>query len=271
MKERSLIQNRITELDLFRGIAVLLMIFDHFMFDMWGLFPSVFVQYPPFDGPWRSIFDTAYEYWFWDVREGVRIAVVFVFLALTGICCSFSRSNIKRGAKLGAVALLMSGATFAIGYIIGDIDIGIAFCVLHCISVMLIVTGLLEKLGTNKLVYLIVGIVMIAGGFILEMDQVYISYERMPFLPILFKTIIGSVSSGGDSFSLFFNGGQIMLGVFIGKWLYSERRSLLFKKYSSNPITFIGRHSLLVYILHQIAIPIIVGAIMLACGFSIAM
>ena len=37
---------RIYELDLFRGIAVLLMIFDHFMYDLGWLFPVLFSDYP---------------------------------------------------------------------------------------------------------------------------------------------------------------------------------------------------------------------------------
>ncbi len=273
MKERSPLKskNRITELDLLRGIAVLLMIFDHFMFDMWGLFPSVFAEYPTASGPWRDIYDTAYKYWFWDVREIVRTAVVFVFLSLTGICCSFSRSNIKRGLKLGGVSLLLSAATFAVGYLVGDIDIGIAFGVLHCIAVMLLIVGLLEKLHTHKALYLIIGILMTALGIILERDQPYVSYNSMPFFKILFETVLGTVSSGGDSFSLFFNGGQILIGVFLGKALYSRRRSLIFKKYHSNIVTFVGRHSLAVYVIHQAAIPVIVGGIMLLCGFTLAM
>ncbi len=270
MKEKSVLQNRITELDLFRGIAVLLMIFDHFMFDMWGLFPSVFIDYPPFEGGWSRMYTLAYRYWFWDVREAVRTVIVFVFLALTGICCSFSRSNLKRGAKLGGVAVVMSAVTFAIGYVIGDIDIGIAFGVLHCIALVLLIIGALEKLNTNRYVYLILGIAAVVAGVILEHDQPYVSYNSMPFFELLFKTVLGTVSSGGDSFSLFFNGGQIMIGVFLGEQLYSERKPLLFKKYSSNPLTFIGRHSLAVYVIHQIAIPLAVGAVMLLCGFTLA-
>ena len=269
MKARSTHSRRITELDLFRGIAVLLMIFDHFMFDLWGLFPSVFEGYPYRDGFWRSIYEGARGYWFWDVREAIRVVVVFVFLALTGVCCSFSHSNMKRAARLGVVALLMSAATFGIGYVIGDLDIGIAFGVLHCIATTLFLVGILEKLHADRLVYLIIGVLMLSAGIFICRNQPYVSFGSMPFLRIFFETVIGTVESGGDSFSLFYNGGQIMIGVFLGKWLYSERKPILFKKYHNNLVTFIGRHSLLVYIAHQIAIPIIFGGIMLLCGFEI--
>ncbi len=271
MKNRSALSNRITELDLFRGIAVILMIFDHLMFDLWGLFPSVFADYPARNGFWWKVYETAYEYWFWDVRVLVRGVVVFVFLALTGICCSFSRSNVKRAGKLFIVALLMSAVTFAVGYAIGDLDIGILFGVLHCIAVTLFLVGLLEKLRADKLVYLSVGILMLAAGIYLGRSVPYISYGSIPTLQLLWRTVIGTAECGGDSFPLLLCGGQIMIGVFLGKWLYAKRKPLLFKKYKNNLLTFVGRHSLLVYVVHQIAIPVIVGGVMLLCGFKFLM
>ena len=88
-KNAEKLASRITELDLLRGIAVLLMIFDHVMFDMWGLLPTAFRGFPPADGAWRDVYLFSRFYWNWDVRINVRVIVVFVFLALTGICCSF--------------------------------------------------------------------------------------------------------------------------------------------------------------------------------------
>ena len=262
---------RITELDLLRGIAVLLMIFDHVMFDMWGLFPTVFYNYPPFEGFWHKVYGFSIFYWNWNVRITVRYFIVFIFLALTGICCSFSKSNLKRGVKLGAVALLMTLATYVVGQVIGDVDITIVFGVLHCIALTLIIIGVLEKLGTNKWVYLAVGVFMIVLGWYFERGQVYYSFKRMEFFELFWRTVTGSAACGGDSFSLFFNGGQIFVGVFLGKLLYREKKSLVFKKYHASPITFIGRHSLIVYVLHQALIPVVIGGVMLACGFSFGM
>ncbi|MBQ3154879.1 MAG: DUF1624 domain-containing protein, partial [Clostridia bacterium] len=38
--------SRAYELDLLRGIAALFMILDHFMFDLCGLLPALFTDYP---------------------------------------------------------------------------------------------------------------------------------------------------------------------------------------------------------------------------------
>ncbi len=271
MREKSVSKNRITELDLLRGMAVLLMIFDHFMFDLWGLLPSIFKGYPPVtDGFWKTAYETAYSYWYWDIRELARAVVVFVFLALTGICCAFSASNIKRGLRLGIVSLLLSAVTYAVGYFIGDLNIGIAFGVLHCIAVALLLIGLLEKLRPHKLVYLIIGLLMLFIGILLGgANPKYISFYGTPFLELLGKTVLGTVSSGGDSFSLFYHGGQIMIGVFLGKLLYARKKSLIFKHYHRNFITYIGRHSLAVYIVHQVLIPVILMEVMFRSGFKL--
>ena len=269
MNETKKNKNRIFELDLLRGIAVFLMIFDHVMFDLWGLLPSVFEGYPGYEGGWRSLFLLSRDYWDWDVRINVRYIVVFVFLALTGICTSFSRSNVKRGLKLGALSLALSIVTIIISYITGNGDITILFGVLHCISVSLIAVGVIEKFTKSKWIYLAIGAIMVGVGMYIGVDVPYVtpSAEDMPL--ILLKTVLGTVMSGGDSFPLLLNGGQIFIGVFLGKLLYSERASIFSLKYNNNLITFFGRHSLPVYVIHQVAIPLILGAILLACGYRI--
>ena len=97
------LEKRINEIDFLRGIAILLMIFDHAIYDLFGLMPNIFA------GMYDSlIYDLAKAYWKWPIREVFHHIVVFVFLAITGICCSFSKSNIKRGIKLFIVSMLLS-------------------------------------------------------------------------------------------------------------------------------------------------------------------
>ena len=267
MKENEKLTSRIAELDILRAAAVLLMIFDHAMFDIWGLLPGVFSGFPPTVGAWAEIYKTARAYWSWDVRIIVRVVVVFVFLALTGICCSFSRSNIKRGAKLLALAMALSVATDILGAVIGDRDMVILFGVLHCIAVTLILIGVCKLFIKSKWFYLAAGILMIGLGLYLEKDQVYMSLYSNEPLRVLLATITGEASSGSDNFSLFLYGGQIFVGVFLGELLYSERRSRLGLEYKNNLVTATGRHSLVVYIAHQAIIPIIFAGILLLCGF----
>lgn len=260
---------RIIEIDILRGICIFLMILDHTMYDIFGLMPVIF-NFPKRGGISYDIYDFAIKYWIWPVREVLHYVICFFFLAITGICCSFSRNNLKRGLQLFLVALGLTAITLTVGLIAGDIDMVIVFGVLHCIATTLIIIGVLERFIPHKWFYLVVGIIMTTFGIILEIDSIYMSLTRDNVLLTIFETIIGICSSGSDHFPIFLNGGQIFIGVFLGKQFYSERKSL-FKnaKYKNNIVTFTGRNSLVVYFAHQIIVPLILGIILLICGFHI--
>ncbi|MCQ2770623.1 MAG: DUF1624 domain-containing protein, partial [Clostridia bacterium] len=121
-KEEKLLKlsKRAPELDILRGIAVLFMIFDHFMYDCYDMMGYFFYDYGKTEFT-RELVRFARNYWNWDVRVVFRQFILFVFLGLTGICCSFSKSNLKRGFKLMAVAIGLTVATYGIGVITGDI------------------------------------------------------------------------------------------------------------------------------------------------------
>lgn len=265
-KER--FKNRITELDLFRGIAVLLMIFDHIMYDLWGLMPSIFSEYP------SALKDFAVSYWVWDVRVYFRFFVIFIFLSLTGISCAFSKSNLKRGLKLMGVALLLTLGTFLMGLYTQDMDNTIIlFGVLHMIAFSIILIAILEKFTQNKWVYLAIGIVLVIVGRIIG-DPVSppLGTFSEGFFKTFFDAFIGKSLIGMDCFGFPFFGGQVFIGVFLGKQLYPERKPLLFKNgYKDNPITFVGRHALIVYVAHQFIVPVIIGLILLSCGYKLAL
>ncbi len=265
------LSNRILEIDLLRGLCVLLMIFDHFMYDFWGVLPSVIKEYPYKRDGWREMFLTSRRYWNWDVRVVTRYVVIFFFLVLTGICCSFSKSNLKRGAKLGIVALGLTAATWVIGYVTNDVDMTIAFGVLHCIALTLILVGLLEKLTANKWVYLGIGLAMTAFGGHLYFQAERLYYGSENIIAIVAKSMVGLAKCGSDCFPLLFFGGQVFLGVFLGKLLYAKRKSVFGWRYHNNPLTFIGRNSLVIYVAHQVIIPVILGVIMLCCGYTLAL
>ena len=262
---------RILEIDILRAIAVILMVVDHFIYDLAFLMPDVFIDFPYYKNAfWGPIVDFAEDYWFWDFRQIAREVVVFVFFMLTGICCAFSKNNLKRGLILLGFAMALTLGTGIIAYIMNNIDFTISFGALHCFALALIIIGLLEKIKTNKWVYLALGVVGFVLGTIFIQDVKFYSYKNHNIFEIIIGQILSTSMSGSDSIPFLFYGTRAFIGVFLGKLLYKERKPLFKWKYKNNFITFIGRNSLIFYLAHQVIIPLILGLILLICGFSFA-
>lgn len=260
-------QSRAKELDLLRGAAVLLMIADHFFFDLWGFLPMLFSDYP------KALDVLGRNYWNWEVRAIVRPIVLFIFFSLTGVCSSFSRSNRARGGKLFAVAMVLTGATFAVGFLTDDPDLTITCGVLHCIAIALLLVGITEKLHWNKWMYLGFGVLLWGAGVAINLiaQPTLISYADEPFFPLLGKSFLGLAMCGSDCFAFPEVCGQILIGVFLGKQFYSERKSRLKSPYRNHPLTFLGRHSLWVYFAHQILLPVLAAGVLLAMGYTLSL
>ena len=104
-------RTRIWEIDFLRGACIVLMILDHltmllgmyfgpewFGADMAGGGGAAFCR-------WCEWFHTSSE------RAVAHAVVIFIFFSISGISSSFSRSNVRRGVILAAVAMLFTGVT----------------------------------------------------------------------------------------------------------------------------------------------------------------
>lgn len=249
------LSGRAAELDIIRGLCILGMAVDHAFAMVIFMLPNIFQQ----SVATYDITKFAYSYWNSPFRMFIHILGLSLFLMLTGICCTFSRNNLKRGAKLFAVAMLFTLASVVIMLIVDSTDDIVSFGVLHCISVCLLIIGLLEKANTNKWVYLAIGVVMVVVGILFinlvnENRDYTVSYSSESLWTLIPKTIVGLAYTGADCEPLFPYGGIVFIGVFFGKWLYKDRKSLLFKRYYNNPVTFFGRNTLWFYLLHLLVI-----------------
>lgn len=189
--DKNKFDNRIIEIDILRGISILLMIFDHFMYDLKSFLPMIFSDYPYKYEFTQKLYEFSKMYWNSSFRLASRYIVVFIFLALTGICCCFSRDNLKRGGKLLGVAYLLTLITYLLGIAFDDIDMTITFGVLHCIAFTILIIGLLLKVIENKYFYLIIGIIITSVGIYFEINGKYESFEGNNLFILSIKQIIG--------------------------------------------------------------------------------
>ena len=121
------LKKRICFLDELRGFAVLCMVFYH-AFYLLGTF---------FNWYWANgLFD-----FFMPVQP--IFAGIFIFIC--GLSCTLSKSNLKRGAVLLAVALGFTFVTSVIMPAMGFVECEIYFGILHFLAVSILIYSLLSK------------------------------------------------------------------------------------------------------------------------------
>ena len=135
----------------------------------------------------------------------------------------------------------------------------IVFGILHCIGLSII---LAYPFLQSRLSAFLLGMLCISIGIILRMTMT-VDFPWLVwagFVPTSFYTL--------DYFPLLPWFGVILIGIFLGNSLYQNNtRSFTLQDHSGFIITrvlcFLGRHSLIIYLLHQL---IIVGVLYLLSG-----
>lgn len=227
MNEIKTAKNRIWEIDFLRGIAFLCMAYNHVIFDL------------------NFIFDIKTSFlWESDFIIGSFSAVIF--MVLCGISTTFSHNSVKRGAFVFFLATLLTLATALIDGLYST-NLIIKFGILHLLGIAMILSYFIKKLpglaivGISTLIYLIG---RLFETFTVNFDWLFIfglhsesfySADYYPLLPYL-------------SF--------VFAGVVISKLVYKEKKSVFSFSIGRNPLSFIGRHSLLLYFVHQ---PVIIA------------
>lgn len=219
---------RIWELDFLRGLALVLMVYYHILFDLSEFFH-------------QKLF---------SVNSGINPyigkASALLFIVISGISSSLSDHNIKRGKRIIAAALLITFVTHVAGR-----GYGIKFGILHLLGVCILFCGLLKRLPTLILALL--------GTLFIAMGPSVSSFSPNNDL-LFFLGIRSSRFVSWDFYPLIPWSGFFLYGIFFGKLLYSPKKSLIKLQFPDNPVNTVGQHTLVIYLLHQ---PIILGLLYL--------
>jgi uncharacterized membrane protein len=240
--------DRFWEVDAARGLAILMMISFHTLFDLNYFGITGFALYSGTLG----IF--AYS-----------IGTIFLLLVGIGLSISYSRNRAKRTAQELRIKYLTRGLfVFGLGLVITVatyVVVGpgfIIFGVLHCIGLSIILAYPLLRFRRLNLV---LGTTFIVAGIGLRSTTVDFPWLLwLGLRPTGFYTL--------DYFPLLPWLGVVLIGVFAGQMLYHdrERRFSLKDRSALAPtraLGFLGRHSLLIYLGHQL---VIIGLIVLLLG-----
>lgn len=230
---------RIWELDALRGLALLGMMGIHFVYDLVDLFGVWNWQQPA----WYLFFKNNYG---------------AVFFLISGISVTLGSHPVKRGVQVFLCGFLCTGVTLGM-YLLGFAGKGIIIYmgVLQCLGLCMMLWPLFRRCPDWALGAL--GLAMMIAGW----------YLRTRSFPFWLLTPLGFAPYGftsSDYFPLLPNFGYFLLGAVVGKRVYAGRKSLFPRE--TPPLglfRWLGRHSLMIYLLHQPVLAAIVAAIAALC------
>ena len=229
-------RQRIWEIDFLRGVAIILVVGYHLLFDL-----GEFVGTKRFLG-----FSTDLSSVAWTIAQHFFAGL---FVLLSGTSSTLTRSNVRRGLRLLAVSLAVTAVTY-----IFDPTSAIYFGILQCLAVSMLLYGAaFEKAGAFACAAW--------GTLVLILAAVLPILRKMPALRTDWLLPFGLTSpsfSSFDYFPLIPWLGIFLIGASLGKSLYASKQSLLSRRLPRTFVNWAGRHSLVIYIAHQ---PIIMGVL----------
>lgn len=209
--------DRIGEIDFVRGIAFLLMAVFHTVVDL-----RDFYQYN---------MDYMHGFWF---LIGKLSAVLFIITA--GISCTLSSRSVRHGTTVFLWGMLLTIVTFFY-----NPAIYIRFGILHFLGVSIASFPLIKDLHPLILSAL-TGIAFFAGAAIAGITAD--TYWLLPF------GIVTPSFASMDYYPLLPWYGFFLMGTVIGKIRYGSKMAV-YSRFRNNPVMVLGRHSLLLYLVHQ--------------------
>ena len=238
---------RVNMMDTLRGIIIIGVVIYHTLFDLYDLFG--------FDLPWMESSPVNF------IRDFGAGVLIFI----SGVSSHLSRNNIKRGIKTLICAMILSLVTY---FFVPENFIFIG--ILHFLGFMMLMYGIFGKY-INKLSSLgsaIIFFVIFLLVFRVEEGYIGISNVLEISLPDSFydSTFDYLLGFGGghyfsaDYFPLIPWMFLFLSGTFVGNYVKCGKIPAFLYKDICRPITYIGRHTLIIYLVHQ---PLVYGTLLL--------
>lgn len=243
-------KRRIVLIDNFRGIALIYMAVYHFLFDMAFVLPTEWGKAAYYANDKFIIFDTS------------------SFILLAGISSAFSRSNLKRGGRLLAIGILFTLVTAMV--FPGQ---AIYFGILQLLGSSMVLYGAFEDFLKKRPALPMLAACTVIFTLTYNISKGFIGIDGLFELPLPAEFLqnnllypFGVIKGGFASvdyvpllpwFFLYF------AGTYIGGLIVKHRDRLPSFCYADPlpPLSFIGRHTLIIYILHQPVILALVYAV----------
>lgn len=248
---------RVWEVDFVRGLMILFVVWDHFMWDVRYVGSSTYNS-----GLFQWLFELSKNYYTGTLRKVTHDVFVTMFVLTSGVSCSFSRSNGRRAIKMCAFAILFSAVTYAVSAMFNT-NLTIYFNVIHVIALSVLLYTAIEWIGSKctanwqknifGVVYFAITMTALVLGHCAKADNS--NWLDVIFGKSEWRTAIwNKFRAGGDYLSFLPDFGWFLVGAFLGKIVYRKKESVfpsVDTRYVS-PLTFCGRYSIWIYFGSQV-------------------
>lgn len=258
-------KGRVWEIDALRGHLILWVLIYHLYFTVYEF--CINGGYTNFDAeafsatvdPLQFFFDTSLNNGlenapFYRFLEFYHKPAVALFFVVSGVSTHFSTNKLKASLRLVCSAAFVSLFTAGLARFSGDKGQFIRFGVLHCYAAChLIHYFILEKCSDRVLFITAVSSMFI--GHLLRLYPIYSDFALLVPFGVYERGAVGR-----DYWPVFPMLGWFLLGIVLGKHLYSQKATRFPEQESKKwyrPLCFLGRHSGLLYCGHIVVYPIL--------------
>ena len=255
-------KSRIHEIDFLRGFLMCLVILDH-LFNLFMSFNRGWcggaeaIANGTAKEPFYTIYRIAAFYWDNPARMVVRWLCLGSFCFVSGISCAFSKNNWKRaGQMIGlwffilVASNIMQSMVTHNGWNLGITSFRVDFNIIGVLAWSTLIYCFVQDKHWKWLV--IIGVIALA----IHPVCVVLSWTDWGKSPTTYaipfiQPVKGGLYQQADFMSLFPYLAFFFGGALLSKFTYSVERKSYFKQHEwERPICFIGRHSLIIYLLH---------------------
>ncbi len=235
------LSRRVRILDAIRGAAVIAMIVHH-----------AYVLLNFTRGVTFGFFSSGLFY-------ALQMFFVSVFLLVSGVCTNYGRNVLKRGVIVFGAALLITLVTAVLLPAVGIEGLEIYFGILHMFGLSMLLYGLLRP-AFDKCPAAPVAVLccLLFAGWLVWMH--FVPNMESPLGMMTLFGFPGKRFYSADYYPLLPYFFLFVCGAMIGRWIKAGKFPKWFYEFHFAPLEFVGRHSLLIYLIHQ---PIIFALIML--------
>ena len=240
---------RAWELDVLRGIILLLVTLDHCLF--YGRKEALMPTYTAV-GAWLK--DLAVFCVNSDVRRAVQPFALWLIALMSGINCSFTRSKFHRVFKFWILCALFMGGYALLHIIWSDLVTGqLIFNIIAVLTICFTVWWILDLVKCPYWVRAYLGAALIVLGLTYYYKYFVLdnAYVENSFLSLMVYNEHGRLLSEQNFEPLLPHLGFFLVGGVLGKFLYPDRKTKCRKVYppkALTPVLLVGKHSLAAYL-----------------------